>query len=271
MHVTQPALSRMLEEIESALNVKLFARSSRGLQPTEHGVAAIRSARQILEELWRVPQEVSLGPQVSALVRVGAPHFLAHSLMPQVIARLASQAPRVHVQLIERPVPELFEALQEGDADALVTTYAPQHIESVKMPLHQEKLYESRYELVAPVQHRLANARRPVPLAKLVGENWILPTKDSMLRKEVEWSFRRAGLLPPVPVVEANNPTTSIQLVLAGIGLCFAHVETLQNLPPGTVATIRISPAPAGASVALIHRARIVSDRIRLLRAALGL
>lgn len=71
-----------------------------------------------------------------------------------------------------------------------------------------------------------------MPLAKLVNEDWILPAQDSMLRKEIDWVFRRAGLLPPVPVVEANNPTTSIQLVVAGIGLGFAHGETLQNVPP---------------------------------------
>ncbi|WAZ43754.1 LysR family transcriptional regulator substrate-binding protein [Bordetella pertussis] len=179
--------------------------------------------------------------------------------------------PRVHVQLIERPVPELFAALQEGDADALVTTYAPQHIEAVKMPLHQEKLYESTYQLVAPPEHRFARSRRPVPLAKLVNEDWILPAQDSMLRKEIDWVFRRAGLLPPVPVVEANNPTTSIQLVVAGIGLGFAHGETLQNVPPGTVAPIRISPSPASAQVALIYRAKRVNEKVQALRAALGL
>ncbi|WP_227316613.1 LysR family transcriptional regulator substrate-binding protein, partial [Bordetella pertussis] len=153
-------------------------------------------------------------------------------IQPIESSHLAALRPRVHVQLIERPVPELFAALQEGDADALVTTYAPQHIEAVKMPLHQEKLYESTYQLVAPPEHRFARSRRPVPLAKLVNEDWILPAQDSMLRKEIDWVFRRAGLLPPVPVVEANNPTTSIQLVVAGIGLGFAHGETLQNVPP---------------------------------------
>jgi Transcriptional regulator len=271
MHVTQPALSRTLEEIESVLGVKLFVRSSRGLVPNAHGVAATRSARQILEELSRVPEELSLGGHASALVRLGAPHFVAHSLLPSVIGKLAALRPRVHVQLIERPVPELFAALQNGDADALVTTYSPQHIEAVQVPLQQEKLYESTYELIAPLNHRLANARRPVPLAQLVTEDWILPAQDSMLRKEIDWSFRRAGLLPPVPVVEANNPTTSIHLVSAGIGLGFAPRETLESVSPDIVARIRVSPSPAGAPVALIYRAKRVNERIRAVRAALGL
>ncbi|ULY92274.1 LysR family transcriptional regulator substrate-binding protein [Bordetella pertussis] len=176
----------------------------------------------------------------------------------------------MHVQLIERPVPELFAALQEGDADALVTTYAPQHIEAVKMPLHQEKLYESTYQLVAPPEHRFARSRRPVPLAKLVNEDWILPAQDSMLRKEIDWVFRRAGLLPPVPVVEANNPTTSIQLVVAGIGLGFAHGETLQNVPRHRRPHPHLA-LPASAQVALIYRAKRVNEKVQALRAALGL
>lgn len=270
MHVTQPALSRTLEEIESVLGVKLFARSSRGLVPNAHGVAATRSARQILEELLRVPQEVNLGAHASALIRLGAPHFVAHSLLPSVVGRLAALRPRVHVQLIERPVPELFAALQDGDVDALVSTYSPRHIEAVQVPLRLEKLYESKYELVAPLDHRLANSRRPVPLAQLVKENWILPAQDSMLRKEIDWTFRRAGLLPPVPVVEANNPTTSIQLVSSGIGLGFAHMETLKSVPPQTITRIRVSPSPASTPVALIYRAKSANEKIQALRTALG-
>lgn len=271
MHLTQPALSRTLEEIETVLDVKLFTRSSRGLIPTVHGVAATRSARQILEELLRVPQEVSLGDDASALVRIGAPHFVAHSLLPAAVVRLAALRPRVHVQVIERPVPELFEALHSGDADVLITTYSPQYVEAVQEPLFLEKLYESTYELVGPVTHRLAELRRPVPLAQLAKENWILPGQDSMLRKEIDWTFRRAGLLPPVPVVEANNPTTSIQLVAAGIGIGFAPEETLKNTSKGTVARIRATPSPAGAPVALIYRAKGINERIRAVRAALGL
>ena len=271
MHLTQPALSRTLEEIEGVLGVRLFTRSSRGLVPTVHGVAATRGARQILEELGRVPQEVSLGADASALVRIGAPHFVAHSLLPSVIGRLAALRPRVHVQIIERPVPELFAALHNGDADALITTYSPQHVEAVQVPLHQEKLYESACELVGPVKHRLAASRRPVPLAQLANEDWILPAQDSMLRKEIDWTFRRAGLLPPVPVVEANNPTTTIRLVAAGIGIAFALEETLKNTPKGIVARIRAAPSPARAPVALVYRARGINERIQAVRAALGL
>ncbi len=269
MHLTQPALSRTLEEIESVLGVKLFSRTSRGLVPTAQGVAATRSARQILEELSRVPQEINVGSEAFAVIRLGAPHFVAHSFLPPVISRLAALRPRVHVILIERPVPELFEALANGDADALITTYAPQHVENVQMPLLQEKLYEEKYELVAAAKHPLAGSRRPVQLAELVKQDWVLPTQESMLRKEIDWTFRRAGLLPPRPVVESNNPTTSLQLVAAGVGLGFAPIETINNASAGTVVRLRSAPGIAASPVALIYRPGRSSDRIGALRAAL--
>lgn len=271
MHVTQPALSRMLEEIESVLGTQLFVRSSRGLQATAHGVAATRSARYILEELWRVPQEIKLGTRTAALIRIGAPHPVAHGLLPPVIGRLAAQRPRIQVQLIERAVPELFLALQDGEVDALVTTYSPQHLETVQVPLEQERLYESQYELVAHKDHQLAHSRRPVPLAQLVTEDWVLPRPGTMLRKEINWTFQRAGLMPPVPVVEATNPVTSIALVAAGIGLGFAPVETLNTVAASFVARIRTSPSPSSAPVALIFRANRANAKIEALRSALGL
>ena len=149
--VTQPALEPHAGRNRGRPGRAAVQRTSRGLSPTGHGIAATRSARQILEELGRVPQEINLGPQVAALIRVGAPHFVAHSVMPRVISRLAALRPRgARIQLIERPVPELFAALQEGDADALVNYLRRSTSEAVKMPLHQEKLYESNYQLVAP-------------------------------------------------------------------------------------------------------------------------
>lgn len=271
MHVTQPALSRTLEEIESVLGVQLFVRTSRGLVPTPQGVAATRSARYILEELLRVPEEIKLGAGTSALIRIGAPHPVAHGLLPSVIGRLTAQRPRIQVDLIERAVPELFQALQAGAVDALVTNYSPQHMEAVQVPLQQEKLYESEYELVASKDHRLAHLKHPVPLAVLATEDWVLPKPETMLRKEINWTFRRAGLIPPVPVVEANNPVTSIALVAAGIGIGFAPIETLRNVPASTVARIRTSPSPGSAPVALIYRAARVNEKVQALRAALGL
>ncbi len=271
MHVTQPALSRTLEEIENVLGVKLFVRTSRGLVPTAHGVAATRSARYILEELIRVPQEIKLGTRTSALIRIGAPHPVAHGLLPMAIHRLTTSRPRIEVALVERPIPDLFLALQAGEVDALVTNYSPQHLDTVQIPLQQDKLYDSAYELVAPKDHRFAHSTRPVPLAELLPEDWILPGPGTMLRKEIDWTFRRAGLVPPVPVVEANNPVTSIALVAEGIGLGFAPSVTLRNVPTSAVARIRTSPTPASAPVALIYHAARGNEKVRALKAALGL
>jgi LysR family transcriptional regulator, regulator of abg operon len=271
MHVTQPALSRMLEELESALGSQLFVRSSRGLTPTTDGVTATRSARYILEELWRVPQELRLRADATAQIRIGAPHPVAHGLLSSAIARLTAHRPRIHVELIERAVPDLFIALQNGEAEVLVTTYSPKHLEAVQVPLQQERLCETKYELVAPGNHHLANLRTPVPLARLMTEDWILPRPETMLREEIEWTFRRAGLSPPVPIVQASNPVTSIGLVAAGVGIAFVPIETLQNVQPSMVARIRTSPSPPSAPVALFFRANRMNEQIMALRSALGL
>ena len=270
MHLTQPALSRMLDDMERVLSVRLFERTSRGLRPTSNGIAATRCARQILEELGRVPQETALGEGVAAVVRIGAPHYVAHDFLPPLVARLTAQRPRIHVKLIERPVPDLFQALEDGEADALITTYTPQLTAGLRIPLRQQRLYDSKFRLIASVRHPIATRRGRLTLAQLVEEPWVLPTSGSILRQAVDWTFRQAGLLPPVPVLEANNPTTSMQFVAAGIGLGFAPMETLKVAAGGRVVPVRVSPAIADAPVALIHQARKPNPRVTLLREALG-
>ena len=164
-------------------------------------------------------------------------------------------------------MPELFAALQEGDADALVTTYAPQH--------------RSRQDAAAPGNstNRTTSSSRPrtigslnragpCPLAKLVNEDWILPRRTRCCA-EIGARSSAAPVLAPVPVVEANNPTTSIQLVGAGIGLGFAHRNTAERAPAPSPPSAYRPPRPA--RIALVYRAKRMNEKIQALRAALGL
>src|SRR5215213_5560381 len=56
--VSQPALTKSLQEIEDIVGVRLFDRHARGVQPTEAGAVLVQSARRILAEMRRIDEEL---------------------------------------------------------------------------------------------------------------------------------------------------------------------------------------------------------------------
>ena len=271
LNLTQPALSKALGELEAAFGFALFTRTARGLTATAQGEIAVRGASMLLQELAHLRAEAAAGDSVAALVRVGAPPFVAQGYLPAVLARLAQRNPPVRVQLLEERVPMLLEALAGGRLDALVTSYPAQMPALDGMQLRFEKLFDADFFVIAPPSHPITRARQ-VNWQRLADEPWVMPAPASMLRRLIDESFMRAGLVPPVPVIESTSPVTNVQLVAAGIGLSAAPSATVgHDLSIGRVKRVRASPPMTPGPVALIFRAGAANPRVALLREALAL
>lgn len=271
LNLTQPALSKALGELEGAFGFALFTRTARGVTPTAQGEVAVRGAEVLLAELAHLRVEVAAGISVVAVVRVGAPPFVAQGYLPAVLARLVQRDPPVQVQLLEERVPLLLEALGAGRLDALVTSYPAQMPELGGVQLQFEKLFDAEFFVIAPPGHPVTRARQ-VDWQRLAAEPWVMPAPSSMLRRLIDQGFLQAGLVPPVPVVESTSPVTNVQLVAAGIGLSAAPAATVRHeLAIGRIKRVRVAPAIAPGPVALIWRAGVANPRVALLREGLGL
>jgi LysR family transcriptional regulator of abg operon len=271
LNLTQPAVSKALGEIENAFGFALFIRTARGVTPTAQGTIAIRGATLLLQELAHLRGEAEAGERAAAIVRIGAPPFVAQGYLPKVLARLAQRDPPVRVHLLEERVPMLMQALLAGEVDALVTSHPMQMPEAGPSALRFEKLFEVEFSVIAPPSHPLTRVRR-VDWQQLALEPWVMPARTSMARRLIEECFMRAGAVPPQPVIESTSPGTNVQLVAAGAGLSIAPTTTTrhaQNL--GQVKSLKVTPAIPPAPVDLIFRGAVPNLRVELLREALGL
>ena len=270
LNLTQPALSKALGEIESAFGFALFTRTARGVTPTASGEVAIRGAALLLQELAHVREEAAAGGSTAAIVRIGAPPFVAQGYLPPVLLRLCRRDPPVRVHLLEERVPVLMQALVAGEVDALVTSYPAQMPQAGAVALVYEKLFDAEFHIIAPPGHPLARARQ-VDWQRLALEPWVMPAQASMVRRVIEECFMRAGAVAPVPVVESTSPVTNVQLVAAGLGLSATPAATARHaISLGQVKRVRAVPPIAPGPVALIYRAGVENPRVMLLREALA-
>jgi len=100
VHLSQPALSRSVQALESSLGCNLVDRHSRGISLTAHGELVLEHARRLLAGSQALSNAVSqLGNLGSGEVRLGAGPYPAARLVPQAMGAFAERFPRVRLQL----------------------------------------------------------------------------------------------------------------------------------------------------------------------------
>jgi DNA-binding transcriptional LysR family regulator len=125
LHLSQPAVSKSLGEVERAFGFELFVRGARGLKPSQKGEVVLRGASVLLSELAHVLVDArQAGPRIRATIRLGALPFTAQTLAPALLSRLMTDSDEWQVEIAESGVQELFEAVLKGDLDAAISGYS---------------------------------------------------------------------------------------------------------------------------------------------------
>src|SRR5215813_8806793 len=105
LHVTQPAVSKMISELEHMLGVRLFDRSRQGIEPTPHGLALLKSGVAIFDDLRQGVREIEhLRDPNAGEVRISSTDPIIAGLLPIVVARMSQRYPRVSIFVRSTPI-----------------------------------------------------------------------------------------------------------------------------------------------------------------------
>lgn len=201
LHLTQPAVSQQLAEIEGALGVPLFERG-RGLKATPSGLAALRWAAETLAGAQRLEGELqALRQGASGRVRMGLMLVAALELVPRTVARLAAEEPGLRLVLHEDIMQSLWPQLLDGELDVLVGRI-DDRVRKAGLP--HAPLVEDRHCVAVRAGHPLLRRRR-LAWADTQAYPWVLPPDDTALRQAVVATFASAGLAAPRPRVESSS------------------------------------------------------------------
>src|SRR5215217_8121335 len=121
LHMTQPAASKQIKDLEEMLDVKLFERLPRGMEPTLFGETMIRHARMALTSLSLAHDDVlALKSGLVGQVEVGVIMTPAMSLLPKAIAKVKLQAPLLRIGVHMEPSNTLLNMLERGTLDFMI-------------------------------------------------------------------------------------------------------------------------------------------------------
>ena len=206
MHVTQPAVSKSLADLERGFGLKLFERTSRGVYPTIYGECLIRHARSMLTELAQARDELrGLVSGSSGNIRVGVLATAALALLPRALAMLKSRHPGMTVLVREGLMENLLPELLLGNLDLIVGRLPENRI---AQGLSEKIFMEEGVSLVAGRHHPLAGRKR-VNWSDLLAYPWVFPPVNTLLREPLERAFERHG----VPMPSNRVETLSVHVI----------------------------------------------------------
>jgi DNA-binding transcriptional LysR family regulator len=203
LHVTQPAISKAIGDLEAAVGVRLLDRSPQGVEPTVYGEALLKCGVAVFDELRQGIRRIEqLADPTAGEVRIGCQQAIAAAIIPPVIAELFELYPKIdfHITLLTNPTFE-FPELHERSVD-LMLTFLPGETAYNRLgdDVNVEILVDDRMYVVAGAQSRWVR-RQNVDLAELIDEPWVLPPPGSWMSSFVAEAFKAKGLgMPRVKV-----------------------------------------------------------------------
>jgi len=249
VHMSQPAFSRRIAELERDLGARLVERDSRNVSLTPAGARFLADAREVLARFDAACRDARLVARgEKGELRLGFMMHAAHRLVPRLAGLYAERRPAVRLILEETTPAEIETKLRARELDAAVTFLGRPDPGLAALPLLRDRL-----RLAAPEGHRLAARARIAP-ADLAGKALIAAPAATAapLREAIEgWC---AGLpAPPRFAYEPRLQQTILRLVAAGLGVALVPGSICDDRIPG-VATVELAAAPELDVVLLVPR-----------------
>jgi DNA-binding transcriptional LysR family regulator len=212
LHVSQPALSRQIRELERFLGVQLFDRIGRRIALADDGREMLARSRRLLAEAESLrARGAALGGGKGGILRIGAtPQFL-EAAMPQVLTAYRRRHPEVDIRLIEGGADRLSRMVEHGEIH-----FAIPALKDVD-PLQSALLYPLRVLAVMSSRHALAS-RHVITVADLRAETLLMLAPEFQARQLFEAAWPAAGVEPRV-LLESRSPQSLIALAAAGHGV----------------------------------------------------
>lgn len=212
MHITQPAATKILIDIEAIFDARLFDRLPRDMRPTDLGLYVIRFAGASLADVSKFVNEFNtLKSGGHGNLTVGAISASAAQLLTSAIREIRLRRPLLVVKILEQSSDQLIVWLEEKKLDIMVGRLTEMRHQA---RFNFEALSGEEVWVVASHDHPLLQ-REQLELADLGAWPWILYPPATAIRQLFDEAFALAGLVAPQGMVESPSIFSTLELLQA--------------------------------------------------------
>jgi DNA-binding transcriptional LysR family regulator len=239
LHLTQPAVSMQVKELEATVQLPLFERAGRSVRLTTPGEYLLVYARRVLAVLREAETAMAgLRGVEGGRMTIGMVST-AEYFVPRLLARFRAEHPAVEMRLsIGNNRESLVRQLRDNEVDLAVMGRPPRELDARAEPFAANPL-----GIIAAPGHALARRRRVAPKA-LEAEPFIVREPGSGTRAAMEQFFRDQRIAPPRAMEMSSNETIK-QAVIADMGLAFVSLHTVAlELSVGQLVALKVAGLP---------------------------
>ncbi|EHP43426.1 LysR family transcriptional regulator [Cupriavidus basilensis OR16] len=260
LSITQPALSRQIQDLEANIGVPLFERHAKGVQLTDAGMSFLQDARQSLLQLEQArdrAHRIAQGQTGSFTLGI-MPSYLASPVTLAILAHFREQNPEILLSIEPLLSLQQAQAIRSEELDGGIMAWRAPDDAS----LNGIALYHERFVLAMPAQPS-APAKRARRLADIAGERfvWFNREKSSAQHNLLIAACAKAGFTPHIVQIGTDTPTI-LGLVAAGMGCALVPASSQRHAPP-TIAFIALADLTDGVDIEFVYSAARRSPRVQ--------
>ncbi len=247
LHLTQPAVSMQLRQLEAEAGLALVEQMGRRLDVTPAGREIVACARSVLARLREAEEAIGAlsgggGELAIAAVSTGKYH------VPKLLAEFRRLHPGVRVRLSVSNREAVVRDLTENAVDLAIMGTPPRGLDTLSVPFARHPM-----AIIAPPDHPLARRRR-LPLARLAGDTFLIRERGSGTRSAMERLFAGRRFHPHETIEMSSNETIK-QAVMAGMGVSFLSLHTVGlELAARRLIVLDVAGTPVMRAWHVIHR-----------------
>jgi LysR family transcriptional regulator, regulator of abg operon len=236
--VTQPALTKLIRELERELATTLLVRASTGVIATAQGMVLVERAIAAERELSHAVEQIrQLGGRMSGVLTIGAVPLAVMLLVPETLRTFGEEFPGIQMRILEELYIAQLTRLRKGEVDIALGP-RPEGLAPGEFVI--ESLMPASMVIVVAKGNPLARARS---LAELAGAPWVY-TGASPEAGYARVLFERNGLRPP-PAAALVNSTLGLLAIIAG-GSCVGLLPQQIAMHPFAQQHLSIVPVTEG-------------------------
>ena len=224
IHVSQPAVSKAVRELESQLDMSLMEHGGRQVRLTEAGVRLYEYAREIVAlEQVALSDLSAMKALRSGTITVGASMTIATFLLPPILAEFSRQSPDIDIRVVSGNTDVVTKRLYGYELDVALVG---QLVEDER--IERAFWYDHELVIIAPATHPLSQEHEVTP-ALLSSSRWVVREEGSGTRDYTANLLESVGIRP-CRLMEIESMEGVVQCVAAGLGLAIVPIEAAEDL-----------------------------------------
>ena len=228
LHISQPAISKHIQNLEYELNTLLFYRTNRGIDLTPEAKALFSYVEKAYNFLMLGEKELQEGKELmKGKISIGVPTYISVYYLSDYIKKFMQEHPNIVIKMTNRETDALFDLFYQHTLDLLVIPGFNNYSKTNK-DLKALEISHTKYCFVYN-KEKLENPNVS-NLEELSTKPLLLPVKTTDARKQVEECFSRKGLTTD-PIMELENQEMMLKYVKEGMGIGYM-LESIAKTEP---------------------------------------